>query len=68
MRRMYSKKQLDVMKKDITTLVDSEGHNRFEEWDMTSETLSGVTFSFKKVSLSGTHIMFVFAGEVASGR
>ena len=48
-------------------IIDADGHKRFQEWNLITEELTGVTFSFAKVSLSGTHIMFVFAGEVASG-
>lgn len=70
MRRMYSKEQLErlaqeqakAVKKDIVTLVDSQGHNRFHEWNINlQESITeGVTKEYGKVSLSGTHLLMVF--------
>ena len=71
MRHMWTKNQVEnlvkITKKDIATLVDSDGHNRFVEGNITPETISGVTFTYNKWSLSGTHLMIVIAGDVASG-
>lgn len=70
MRRMYSEKELqrlvEVQKKDINTLVDKDGHARFIEGDLETEEITGITFSYAKWSLSGTHLMIVLAGEVAN--
>ena len=69
MRRMYSKNQVEEFvkntKKDIATLVDSDGHNRFIEDDITMETIEGITQTYCKWSLSGTHLMIVVCGNIA---
>ena len=71
MRRMYSEKQIKELvkatKKDITTLVDSQGRNRFEEWNLPAGEVEGFTFVYGKASLCGTHLMFVVAGTVDNG-
>lgn len=51
----------------MENIIDEDGHERFQEWDGTAATISGVTFSYCKASLSGTHLMFVLAGSVANG-
>lgn len=65
MKRMWSLKQIkDFIKsttKDIATLVDAQGHNRFIEGDITIETIEGVSKTYGKWSLSGTHLLFVLA-------
>ena len=48
-------------------LEDTNGNLRFVEDDITMENISGVTFSYNKWSLSGSHLMIVIAGTVASG-
>jgi len=53
----------------LETITDSNGHLRFIE-DLGSGNpngIAGLTISYCKWSLSGTHIMFVVAGSVASG-
>ena len=71
MKRMWSKnelaKQVKEVKKDITTLVDAQGHNRFLEGNikLTSNVEESITKLYGKWSLSGTHIMFVFCGSIA---
>ena len=71
MRHMWTKNQVESLikstKKDISSLVDSSGNNRFIEGDLTPVTMTGVTYSFKKWSLSGTHLMIVACGTIASG-
>ena len=70
MRRMYSENQLineiKNVKKDITTLVDADGHNRFIEGDinLTPNVPAGITKTYGKWSLSGTHLMLVICGEI----
>ena len=65
MRRMFTKNQLDneikVVKKDISTLVDKDGNNRFAEGNLTLNTITGATKIYGKWSLSGTHLLIVFA-------
>lgn len=47
------------------TIVDKNGNPRFIEEDIETETITGVTFSYAKWSLSGTHLMIVICGDVA---
>ena len=67
MRRMFSEKQIEGFvkntKKDISTLVDSNGNPRFIEGDGETATIEDITFSYAKWSLSGSHLMVVLAGE-----
>ena len=68
---MITKNQLDSeikdVKKPISSLVDANGNNRFVEGDITPVSMTGVTYSYKKWSLSGTHLMIVACGTIASG-
>ena len=41
------------------TITDSHGNKRFVEGDITMETITGVTQTYGKWSLSGTHLMIV---------
>ena len=70
MRRMFSEKQIQELvkatKKDINTLVDSQGRNRFIEGNITAETITGITQTYGKWSLSGTHLMLVVCFELAN--
>ena len=73
MKRMWSKNELKSIantqaknvEKDITTLVDGVGHPRFIEGDGVPLEQEGYTDVYCKWSLSGTHIMFVVAGNIA---
>lgn len=47
-------------------LNDANGNARFVEGNLTTETISGVTFTYAKWSLSGSHLMIVLAGEIAA--
>ncbi len=75
MKRMWSKNELkniaDVqakaVKKDIATLVDKDGHQRFIEGDITFKEITGLSFTFGKWSLSGSHLLIVIAGNVENG-
>ena len=51
----------------LSDIVDADGHKRFQEWDITTPTIEGVTFTYAKASLSGTHLMLVIAGTIANG-
>lgn len=70
MRRMYSQNQLEneikEVKKDINTLVDANGHDRFIEGNGVSE-ITGLTNAYCKWALSGSHLLLVCAGNVADG-
>ena len=75
MRRMYSEKQLKelskaeakLVQKDISTLVDKDGHPRFIEGDIKYQNpVEGVTQTYGKWSLSGSHLLIVVALEYAN--
>ena len=51
----------------MENIVDSAGNKRFIEGDITTNTVSGITFSYNKWSLSGSHLMLVIAGTVENG-
>ena len=48
-------------------LNDTNGNPRFVEGNLTTATISGVTFTYAKWALSGSHLMVVLCGEIASG-
>lgn len=48
------------------TITDSHGNPRFVEGDITMNTITGVTQTYGKWSLSGTHLMIVIAGNIAN--
>ena len=52
---------------DFANLVDSQGHKRFIEGDITIETISGIEQKYGKWSLSGTHLQIVLAVDIANG-
>ena len=45
---------------------DKNGNPRFVDGNLSTASISGVTFTYHKWSLSGSHIMFVLAGEIAA--
>ncbi len=47
-------------------IVDSEGHKRFIEGDITFDEITGLTQKYGKWSLSGTHLLIVVAGSIAN--
>ena len=71
MKRMWSRKELkemvDLIKKNVNTLVDSDGHDRFIEGDITIETITGVTQTYGKWALCGYHLMIAVAGSIDNG-
>ena len=76
MRRMYSKPQLlEAVEQEaevnglkaFENIVDKDGHKRFIEGDITLETTEGITQTYGKWSLSGSHLMIVVAGTIANG-
>lgn len=64
MKQMWSKEEIETQKKDISTLVDSKENPRFVEGDGVGLTQEGVTITYCKWSLSGTHLMLVCAGTI----
>lgn len=50
----------------LEDIVDSAGNKRFIEGNGTPVTISGVTYTYNKWSLSGTHLMVVLAGSVVA--
>lgn len=75
MRRMYSKPQLlEAVESEsklngikvFEDIKDKDGHARFIEESITPEEISGMTFTYAKWSLSGTHLMIVLAGNIAN--
>lgn len=67
MKHMWSEEEIQSFKKDISNLVDSKGNPRFIEGNLELNEITGVTFSYSKWSLSGSHLMVVLAGSVANG-
>jgi hypothetical protein len=51
----------------LNNVVDSNGNHRFIEGNGTPATIEGFTATYCKWSLSGTHLMIVFAGILATG-
>lgn len=49
----------------LSQIVDSQARPRFIEGDLSMQTVEGITFTYGKWSLSGTHLMIVLAGDVA---
>ena len=49
----------------LEEIKDKDGHERFIEGNITMETITGVSQSYGKWSLSGTHLMIVIAGAMA---
>ena len=70
MRRMYSDKQVLKTVEEVAqteglkafeNIVDKDGHKRFIEGDIILRTISGLTQTYGKWSLSGSHLLIVFA-------
>jgi hypothetical protein len=58
--------------KDGTThlfenITDSAGNKRFVDGDITMETITGITQTYGKWTLSGTHLMIVVCADVSNG-
>ena len=53
----------EVNANQLEGVLDKDGHNRFIEGNLIPETVSGVSPSYYKWSLSGTHLMIVFVFE-----
>ena len=51
----------------MENIVDSHGNKRFVEGSGTLNAIDGVTITYNKWSLSGTHLMIVLAGNIANG-
>ena len=49
----------------MENIVDANGNKRFIEGEGQTTAITGVTYTYNKWSLSGTHLMIVLAGSVA---
>ena len=77
MRRMFSKNQLEELAKQtienaselkvFENITDEAGHKRFIEGNGTPLEQEGFTSVYCKWSLSGSHLLMVLAGTIASG-
>ena len=47
--------------------ISMNGQNRFIEGSLITEEITGVTFTYAKWSLSGTHLLIVLCGEIEAG-
>lgn len=54
----------DVENPTLETIKDKNGNLRFIEGNVAIPTISGLTFTYNKWSISGTHLMIVLAGEI----
>lgn len=52
---------------EFEKIKDAQGHNRFIEGDLSITETEGITITYAKWSLSGTHLMLVIAGSAANG-
>lgn len=50
----------------LESIVDKDGNPRFVEGDITMETITGVTQTYGKWSLSGTHLMIVLCANITN--
>lgn len=65
---VVTKTDLDnVINPLMENIKDASGNLRFIETNGTASTKEGLTITYNKCSLSGTHIMFVVAGSVDNG-
>ena len=53
--------------KVFENIVDKDGHKRFIEDDITLEAQEGLTSTYAKWALSGSHLLIVIAGTVTNG-
>ena len=76
MRRMYSENQLlKAIEKEsqenglkvFENIVDKDGHARFQEFDLSTKTITGMSFTYHKIGLSGSHLLIVLAGKIDNG-
>ena len=59
---------VESLRKDgILSLKDAQGNPRFVEGDITMKTIEGVTQTYGKWSLSGTHLMIVVTLSIENG-
>ena len=56
----------EVNANQLEGILDKDGHARFIEGEITTPTITGVEFTYKKWSLSGTHLMLVLAGNLTA--
>ena len=71
MKRMWSKNELrkiiqETYGIDFNNLIDKDGHSRFIEGDIDIKEIAGVTKTYGKWSLSGSHLLIVLALDIAN--
>ena len=70
MRRMFSKRQIEEIVKSnkptFENITDKGGNPRFVEGDITIKNITGVTKTYGKWSLSGTHLMIMLCIDITS--
>ena len=59
--------KLNIADFKLENIKDAQGHNRFIEGDIDAETITGMTKYYGKWALSGTHLLIVFAANLANG-
>ena len=74
MRRMFSIKQLEELAKQtientdslkvFENITDEKGHKRFVEGNITTSSIEGVSFTYGKWSLSGSHLLVVLCASI----
>lgn len=63
----YELNTYNLYHSNLEGIRDSLGHKRFVEGDITCETIAGLTQTYGKWSLSGSHLMVVIAGNFENG-
>ena len=76
-KRMWTDREIRSMAVDsvekknnlkvFENIVDKDGHKRFIEGDITPAETTGITFTYAKWSLSGSHLQIVLAMTIAAG-
>lgn len=51
----------------LENITDKDGHKRFIEGNIILPEIEGITYTYAKWSLSGTHLMIVVAGNMVEG-
>lgn len=62
---VYNSQDLSFINR-MEQIVDEQGHNRFVEGDITIEEISGITQTYGKWSLSGSHLLIVLGIDIAN--
>lgn len=55
-----------IAEPSFENIVDKDGHSRFVDGDLETTTIEGITPQYAKWSLSGSHLLIVYAFDIAS--